>query len=616
MPNVTTIYNQSMQRVAMLENAFGISYDLPMDSLWMASFSLPATDPKNEECQSFRFVEIFDNEKRVDLFRILPNTARRDASGETISYQCEHVLGTLLDDVLFQAHTVGNLGVFTSDVLAYLLSKQTTVRWQLGTVDFTHQYEYNWENDNLLAALYSVPTPFAEAYMWSWDTSSLPWTLNLVSPPSGGASAYIRYGRNMMGIERTIDPATLCTRLYPLGYGEGVNQLGIGEVNGGTPYLDAPTAAQYGVVSKIWVDQRYTNAETLKAAAQALLNELQMPKISYSVQAADLYPITGELEDSFWPGQLVRVIDDDLGIDLSARLIKVNKGDVMGNPGAVTLEIANKSANIAQDLADLENRTRIQEVYAQGATNIDTRDFADNADPGHPAKLRFYVPAEAVRINKVLLNWTSEPFRAYSKAIAAAPAITSGPSTRETAGPSSRSTSGPSSTNTTGPKNVEGNTQTEGTYFGSGGHNHGIPSGTQFKDVSGVTWTWVPSGNHSHFVSLPNHDHEMTHTHEIDHTHSMDHTHEIPSHTHDIDYGIYEGPTPTTIQITVDGTLLPTTFPANGEVDLRSYLSQDGAGKIQRGTFHEIQIAPISLGRIVASVVTQIFVASRGGGNY
>lgn len=32
----------------------------------------------------------------------------------------------------------------------------------------------------------------------------------------------------------------------------------------------------------------------------------------------------------------------------------------------------------------------------------------------------------------------------------------------------------------------------------SGGHNHGIPAGTQFKAVDGTVYTWYPADNHSH----------------------------------------------------------------------------------------------------------------------
>ncbi|PAE09437.1 hypothetical protein CHI02_24185, partial [Niallia circulans] len=59
----------------------------------------------------------------------------------------------------------------------------------------------------------------------------------------------------------------------------------------------------------------------------------------------------------------------------------------------------------------------INEVYAQGATNIDSHNFADNADPDNPAEIKFYLPDELVRINKLVMSHKTDKFRAYERAI-------------------------------------------------------------------------------------------------------------------------------------------------------------------------------------------------------
>ncbi|MNC54618.1 hypothetical protein D3C75_1041090 [compost metagenome] len=109
---------------------------------------------------------------------------------------------------------------------------------------------------------------------------------------------------------------------------------------------------------------------------------------------------------------------------------------------------------------------------------------------------------------------------------------------------------------------------------------------------------------HYHVFNIPAHSHEMPHTHII------------PEHTHEIEYGIFSGPSPTAVGILVDGNLVPGSSTSSNELDLSSYLSKDEEGKIKRGQWHTIEIVPNSLGRVVASVVTQIFVQSRGGGSY
>jgi phage minor structural protein len=626
-----------MRKVAYLENAFDVSYDAPINAIWTASFSLPADDQKNVECQPLYFVEIFDGEERLELFRILKPTTKRGSDGAYISYECEHVLATLLDDVLFQYHTVGNLGVYTRDVLQYILNRQETQRWQLGTVQFSRQFEYNWENDNLLGALFSVPAPFVEEYMWTFDTTVYPWRLNLIMP-SEREQVYIRYGVNLQGITRVIDASKVTTRIYGLGYGEGVNQLTFADLNGGRPYLDAePEYIQkYGIVKSIFADRSFEYPETLMARTQVLLDELKIPSVHYTVDAAEIYALTNDPIDRFKSGAMVRVQDQELGVDIKARVVKVSKKNLLGDPGAVTLEIANKSQDIAGSIAELRNRMHISEVYAQGATNYDSHDFADNCDPTHPAVLRFWLPAETARVNKVALSFRVEAFRGYSKAIESAPSVSSGPSTRSSSGPSTRNTSGPSTRTTTesGGGVIDTSTGQELWDFNSqyglpevssrtGGHNHGIPDGTRLlTDNGSVGWVSVPDHAHglkSHFhrFNLSAHSHNMDHTHQMDHTHNIDHTHEIPAHSHEIEFGIWEGPIPGSVQVRVDGVLVPGLTTAGEEIDIVPYLSKDNSGRINRGGYHEITITPVnSLGRVVASVFTQIFAQSRGGGDY
>lgn len=135
-----------------------------------------------------------------------------------------------------------------------------------------------------------------------------------------------------------------------------------------------------------------------------------------------------------------------------------------------------------------------------------------------------------------------------------------------------------------------------------------------------------PDGEHTHTVTIPPHTHDIhSHSHFIDHehivvlpehTHEMDHTHVIPSHTHEIEYGIFHGPTPTEVTVKVDGNIIPGLGTSVDGLDITPYMSKDESGKIERGKWHTVEIIPNTLGRIVASVVIQLFVQSRGGGNY
>ena len=615
MDNIIRVYDREMTKLAYLENAYGIGYEMPLNELWMAHFSLPADDPKNIYCQPFHYVEIYDGRERIELFRIMPSTLTRNTQGDIV-YQCEHVLATLLDDVLFKYHQVGNIGVGTATVLRYILDRQLEKRWQLGTCDFDRRFEYKWENENLLAALFSVPQPFNEGYRWEFDTTGSIWRLNLKRLPSE-FKADITYKKNMTEIQKEVDPTTIVTRLYCLGYGEGDNQLGIESVNGGIPYLESNgQTTTWGIKSSILVDRRFENPETLKAYGQALLDQLKHPYKSYTVSTVDLYRKSPEKYEKFFPGDIVRIIDKEDGIIEDLPIVRVSKSDITGSPGDVQIEIANKSRDIAGSISELADRTRINEVYAQGATNQMIAPFADNADPSNPAVLRIYIPDTMARINKCILNYQLEPFRAYSKAVGGG-----GASVQSTS-------SGGGSMQSTG----SGGGSYDSTGSGGGGYrttdtddsrniwewSGSYSPGDVMEQVDGHSHGIVPHRHpHSHSVNVPSHTHNFSvpsHSHSVtvpNHSHGIN----IPSHTHELQFGIYQGSTASAVTIKVDGKAIPASNPGQ-DIDIIPFLSVDAGGRVQRNTWHTVEIIPDKMTRVVANVFMQIFTNSRGGGDY
>ena len=582
------IYNPQMKELARLENAYDISYELTLNELWTCKFKLPKDDKKNQYCKPHYFVELFDSGKRLELFRILPSVMTRQEVAY-IEYDCEHVLATLLDDVMFQYHQIGNLGIYTDRVIRYVLDQQTTKYWQLVDCEFRKQFEYKWENENLLASLFSIPKPFIEGYRWEFDTTSRPWGISLKKVEEG-YKADIQYKKNMQNIEKTIDPTNLVTRLYGLGYGEGDNQLTFKSINNGKPYLEK-NVGKYGLKSSILADRRFESAETLKDYTQKVLNELSEPYVSYKLKAVDLSVENPNKNPRFMPGDniLVRDLEDDINIIVP--IVKVSKNDVRGNPFDVDLEVANKAKNVTGSISDLQERARINDTYAQGATNLQQIVYADNADQGHPLKIKFYIPQEMARINKLILNYTIEAFRSYSVGLEYKETTTT--STAAGGGQYGSTSSGGGEIDTThGPANVNGDNIT-----------------IDIRDARGA---WIGSGqiyhvySHEHNISIPPHSHSFS---VPDHSHPVT----IPGHTHEEKHGIYEGERANSCYLRIDGK---TTYNYKTEVNIIPYLSKDDGGKIQRGTWHEVEIVPDGLTRINASIFIQLFTNSRGGGDF
>ena len=611
------VFDRNMRRLAYLDNALAVGYALETNSLWSATFTLPADDKKNAYCAPLNFVEIFDGDERIDLFRIIGEDLER-SDGATRDYNCEHVLATLISDVLFQYHQCGGSGVKTADVLNYILARQTRQNWKLGDCDFKRYFEYNWENSTLLAALFAVPECFDSEYLWSWDTTVYPWTLSLTMP-TDALKSEIRYAKNMTNIKKTTDATSIANRVYALGYGEGVNQLTIESVNGGVPYVeDALSIERYGLCATILVDSRYEIAENLKAYAEQILAGLKEPYVSYEIGAIDLHRLTGDSFSKFRPGEVVRVVDEADGINLRTRIVRVEKSDAEGDPGNVTVTIANKTQDIAGSISNLQSRALIGETYAQGATNQQIYNFSDNADTTHPAKLQLYISGSVVRINKMLLNVEFEAFRAYEKT------VKSGGGQTTSSGGASTATSSSGGGTSKSTSNGGGSTVTSQ----SGGSSSETAGNIGDYNTNDVTANDGKQHHHqlihTHSISIPGHTHKVSvpaHSHDFsigEHSHSVNipnHTHSTKDHTHEIEFGIYEGQRASKATIKVDGKEIPAQT-SYSNIDIVEFLATDDSGKIRRNAWHTIEILPDNMSRIVGAVFAQTFCNSRGGGDY
>ena len=250
----------------------------------------------------------------------------------------------------------------------------------------------------------------------------------------------------------------------------------------------------------------------------------------------------------------------------------------------------------------------------------------DNVQSGYPLKLSLYVPNNTRIINKALLRFRLEAFRAYSTSVGTSATFTptsygGGDGTWTSASRSSSSetsSSGGSYSSTTGDYSMSsGSTQTEDDRYNTGKHNHGITSGQKLAVFNGAgnapiySAEWVPSGahnhgthshgfsgkSHEHSFTIPSHDHKVTigsHSHQI----------EIPGHTHPIVYGIYQSTTAYGVRIVINGIDRTTAlgggsgfYTGQNNLEIGSFLTV--------GTWNTIDLSSTQLGRIDATVFIQ-----------
>lgn len=577
------VFDRNRRRVAIAENAHNVTEERKINSLWNLAFSLPADDAKNDYCLPFYYVRWNGGQ----LYRIMPSEMTVTETG-TLEYQCEHVLSTLLDTVMFGHHTVGNVGTYTADCINYVLNRQNVRNWVLSACDFRRQFEYSWEQENLLSALFSIATPL-ENYMWVTDTSVYPWRLSLKAiNTSGHPDIYIRRRYNMLSYDVQSDPQQICTRLYPLGYGEGVNQLNIKDVNNGIPYLQSPKSYtdKYGIIERVWIDRRYEDAQSLKAAAQAMLTELQEPSVSYEVGFAELDPSAASTAAI---GKKLRIIQPNTGnwIDTYITGLNYNYSDVTQS----MITVANKNVSIAASVSDLANRQRIEQSYAQGATQIYSQALQANCDKETGAVMDFFIPDEMRIINKVQLKVRMGKFLAYSSTTETSPVIATTTSTNDTV-------------STTSTMSGETRRTTEAVRISYTTDNGYVNNDALTDSFVLAHYHSIFTEPHSHEVDIPDHTHSFTMA-------AHEHNFEVPAHSHDIIPGIYEFGDAKSFSIYVNGTKKASYVGKTAELNITDYLLGDDK-RIPRGSWMSIEVRPDDLAYISIDLVFQGFVQSRG----
>jgi phage minor structural protein len=613
--------------VAYLQNAFKVSYEKQTNNIWSASFCLPLDDPKVNKVQLLGFVEIKDDDgEEIGLFRVMPSETTFSVESKEVKFECKHVLSLLMDSVMFRYHEIKK-NTTTTQVLQYLLGLQKVNHWKLGTCEFTRYFQYSWENENgLIDAIWSVPQPFNEEYMWTFDTSSYPWTINLVKPPTV-VTARVWEGHNLKGFKVETNPNQTINRIYPLGQGEGINQLNIKKVNPtGQFYVeDAASIAAYGLIEYVWADARFTDAQSLYSSTVALLKKFKQPLVAWNIDAIDLIKAVARK-----PGQKVPKIDE-LRLDkviqvktnrfgkINLRILKESKSDMLGSPQDIQLTVGYVPSNLGTTQADIERSIEINQLYSQGATNILNYDKADNADSDYPVKFRIFIDDDVSKINTCELTFETAPFRAYSKGTAggggSVQSTSAGggsvqSSTSEAAGQSTNTSSANGShrhrmfidqTEFIGPQNY-----TDRAYSALGSGYFSFKS-TEAKDI----FTEEAADNHTHSVTTPSHTHNVSIT-IPNHTHTIN----VPTHTHDIEYGIFEdSSTANQIVLTVDGNVVPGTNTSRERFNIVSYLSKQEDGNINRG-WHEITMKPNRRARIEAQITMRVFIKSQLGGDF
>ena len=224
------------------------------------------------------------------------------------------------------------------------------------------------DGDSILRAFYRLRDTVG-GYLYVDNDRKLQWASSI----GEDKGQQIRYRKNLIGIERTIDYSQLCNKLYAYGAGEGSEaRIKLSDADGqAEDYVEdatsqgVPPAGWGGIYIQTFIEKSITHPNTLLAWANLKLAEVKDPPISYRVDTLDLSQ-SSDMDFSFDAlqiGSTVTVIDEDLGIDVSVQVVRIEHPDLL-HPEYMVIELANRTKDIADAMLEVYDKQQFDSHVA------------------------------------------------------------------------------------------------------------------------------------------------------------------------------------------------------------------------------------------------------------
>ena len=278
-------------------------------------------------------VEVFTAQGSAGIFRV---TDRAAAWGDAVSLTMRGALDTLSDDIY---PGEGKLEMTAGAALADILSKQTTVRWQLGTCARTDAVKLDYSYTSLLDLAESIRTE-KKGYWWVCDYSTTPWTVSLEALPDDIAAEF-RLGRNVSSAKVDLSDAELCTKLYMTVSSDSSSTLHV--------YDNAAAQAEWGVIVRT-ADVDAEDCPDPDAYGAAILAERAQPIAYITIDGYDLHALTGDDFDRIILGSLCRVSLEGFGGIFRERVTQITWPDAIGRPEEIRTGLSSVVTNFRDQL--------------------------------------------------------------------------------------------------------------------------------------------------------------------------------------------------------------------------------------------------------------------------
>lgn len=235
-------------------------------------FSLPIKDSQNNDIKLEYYVQ---NEKNRYVLK------EKHSNGDWYDYVCQ----LDVDDLKISSSIYASGYSFYGSAYDFCLALESDIysisgkTWSVETDIPDGEKDVSGSDSNMLGYL----TNGAEVFGAEIKIDSINKKIYFNQKIGEDKGAYFIDELNLKKIEIDSNTNDLITRLIPI----GADRLTISNINGGVPYVENKTYTTKNIYAS-WVDERYTDAESLKADAESKLSELCKPLTTYTANIIDL----------------------------------------------------------------------------------------------------------------------------------------------------------------------------------------------------------------------------------------------------------------------------------------------------------------------------------------
>lgn len=163
-----------------------------------------------------------------------------------------------------------------------------------------------------------------------------------------------------------------------------------------------------GLKQVTYSDKRVINQDALDLAGVDVLVKSYDPKERITLVPSDMYDGLKKLV----VGDNVTVTDVDSGCsgqyEIIGQIVKSNEG-----LEEIEYELSNSRLSLTQDLRESQQEVKVGSQFMQGSTTAFNVQSYENCDADNPLNIRVYLPPDLIKVNKGILSFKTEDYRAY-----------------------------------------------------------------------------------------------------------------------------------------------------------------------------------------------------------